>query len=181
MTPAQQIEALIVREGGYVDNPSDRGGPTRYGITQAVARANGYAGDMRVLPIALARSIYLKSYWTGPGFDRVAQRVPHVAGELFDTGVNMGVVAAAKFLQRALHVLTALPVVCDGVIGSGTLVVLDSYMVQRKAQDGEAVLVEMINDMQGVRYVELVEANPSQGAFIFGQIRNRVLDRSPSA
>jgi lysozyme family protein len=40
------IDALIDREGGYVNHPADRGGPTRYGITEAVARAHGYAGAM---------------------------------------------------------------------------------------------------------------------------------------
>ena len=38
------IDALIDREGGFVDNPADKGGPTCFGITEAVARAHGYAG-----------------------------------------------------------------------------------------------------------------------------------------
>jgi lysozyme family protein len=40
------INALIEREGGYVNHPADRGGPTRYGITEAVARAHGYGGPL---------------------------------------------------------------------------------------------------------------------------------------
>src|SRR5690349_5113750 len=44
------IDGLIEREGGYVANPADKGGPTCFGITQAVARANGYVGPMRELP-----------------------------------------------------------------------------------------------------------------------------------
>ncbi|HEX5258441.1 MAG TPA: glycosyl hydrolase 108 family protein, partial [Sphingomicrobium sp.] len=44
------IDGLIDREGGYADNPADKGGPTCFGITQAVARANGYCGPMRQLP-----------------------------------------------------------------------------------------------------------------------------------
>ena len=43
----QLIDAVIDREGGYVDHPADKGGPTRFGITQAVARAHGYAEAMR--------------------------------------------------------------------------------------------------------------------------------------
>ena len=35
------IDELIEREGGFVSHPADRGGPTRYGITEAVARAHG--------------------------------------------------------------------------------------------------------------------------------------------
>jgi lysozyme family protein len=44
------VDALIEREGGYVRHPADRGGPTCFGITEAVARAHGYAGPMRQLP-----------------------------------------------------------------------------------------------------------------------------------
>ena len=44
------IDGLIEREGGYVNHPADKGGPTCFGITEAVARAHGYAGAMRSLP-----------------------------------------------------------------------------------------------------------------------------------
>ena len=47
------IDELIEREGGYVNHPADRGGPTRFGITEAVARAHGYGGAMAELPRAL--------------------------------------------------------------------------------------------------------------------------------
>ena len=46
----QLIDELIAREGGYTNHPADRGGPTRYGITEAVARAHGYDGPMALLP-----------------------------------------------------------------------------------------------------------------------------------
>ena len=46
----QLIDALIEREGGYANHPADKGGPTCFGITEAVARAHAYAGPMRQLP-----------------------------------------------------------------------------------------------------------------------------------
>ena len=49
------IDAVIDREGRYVNHPADRGGPTCWGITQAVARAEGYAGSMRDLPRAFRK------------------------------------------------------------------------------------------------------------------------------
>lgn len=45
-------------EGGYSDHPSDRGGKTMFGITEAVARSYGYSGDMRSMPISTAKDIY---------------------------------------------------------------------------------------------------------------------------
>ncbi len=180
MNRDQLIEALIQREGGFVDHPADKGGPTRYGITQAVARANGYAGAMKDMPIALARTIYAVSYWSGPHFDRIATVAPRVAGELFDTGVNMGVFTAGKFLQRALNVMSGDGLLVDGNLADKSLASLQRYITARKAQDGEAVLVELLNCFQGERYAEIVEANAAQRAFVFGQVRNRVMDRSPS-
>jgi hypothetical protein len=84
------VDALIEREGGYVRHRADRGGPTCFGITEAVARAHGYAGPMRQLPRSEAAAIYRRLYWARPCFDRVAERSAALAAELFDTGVNMG-------------------------------------------------------------------------------------------
>ena len=99
------IDEVIDREGDYVHHPADRGGPTRWGITAAVARAQGYDGDMRQLPRDTAADIYARIYWHAPRFDKIAQRAPRIAAELFDTGVNMGTATATGFLQRALNAL----------------------------------------------------------------------------
>ena len=68
------LEALIEREGGYVNHRADRGGPTRYRITEAVARAHGYRGAMASLPRDEAAAIYRRLYWRRPKFDQVAAR-----------------------------------------------------------------------------------------------------------
>src|SRR3546814_16009430 len=60
------IDAVIDREGRYVNHPADRGGATCWGITEAVARAEGYAGAMRDLPRADAASLYRRLYWLRP-------------------------------------------------------------------------------------------------------------------
>lgn len=62
------IDDVIEREGGYVDHPADHGGPTRWGITEAVARRQGYVGDMRHLPRSDAAAIYRNLYWIAPHF-----------------------------------------------------------------------------------------------------------------
>lgn len=99
------IGGLIDREGGYVNHPADKGGPTCFGITEAVARAHGFAGAMKNLPRDEAAAIYRRLYWLRPRFDQVAKRSPRIAAELFDTGVNMGPAVATTFLQRALTAL----------------------------------------------------------------------------
>jgi len=61
MNIEQYLDELIKREGGYVNTPADRGGATKYGITEAVALANGFKGSMRDLPLDVAKAIYKNS------------------------------------------------------------------------------------------------------------------------
>ncbi len=172
------IDDVIDREGGYVDHPADRGGPTRYGITQAVARAEGYAGAIRDLPRSLAAAIYRRRYWHAPNLDRVALRAPNLAAELFDTGVNMGPAVAAGFLQRTLNALNRqqrdwADVIVDATIGARTLHALDTLLTTRGAA-AEAVLVKAINALQGERYLRLAETRPANEAFLYGWLAGRV-------
>jgi len=125
------IDGLIDREGGYSNQPADKGGPTCFGITEAVARANGYRGAMRQLPREEAAAIYNRLYWLRPRFNEVARRSFRLAAELFDTGANMGPAVAVTFLQRALTALNRNgadypDLVPDGRIGELTLAVLDA-------------------------------------------------------
>ena len=173
------IEALIEREGGYCDHPADRGGATRYGISEAVARAHGYRGPMRMLPREEAQAIYRRLYWLRPRFDQVAQRAPRIAAELFDTGVNMGPAVATTFLQRALTALNRsgkdfADLVADGRVGPGTLDALDRFLAARGARGGETVLLHALEALQGERYVRLAERRPANEAFLYGWLANRI-------
>jgi lysozyme family protein len=172
------IDAVIDREGGYVNHPADRGGPTCWGITEAVARANGYQGPMRNLPREQAAEIYRKLYWTKPGFDKVATRAPTIAAEMFDTGINMGTGVAVGFLQRALNALNRSArdypdLTVDRSIGPRTLAALDGYLKVR-GRAGEAVLLKALDALQGERYIALAERRPSQEAFVYGWLTSRI-------
>ena len=178
MTIDTLIDAVLDREGGYCNHPADRGGETKYGITAAVARANGYAGAMRDLPLDMARAIYRRLYWLGPRFDAVAEQAAGIAAELFDTGVNMGPPVAAAFLQRALNALNRgasdypdMPV--DGRIGDTTLAALTAFL-KRRGAGGETVLLKAIEALQGERYVALAEGRPANEAFLYGWLANRI-------
>jgi lysozyme family protein len=173
------IDALIEREGGYVDHPADKGGPTCFGITEAVARANGFAGSMRRLPREEAAAIYRRLYWFRPGYDQIASRSAAISGELFDTGVNMGPAVATTFLQRALTALNRNAhyypdLVPDGRIGAQTLAALDAFLKVRGRASGETVLLRALEALQGERYLRLAERRPANEAFLYGWLANRV-------
>lgn len=111
------FEKLLHHEGGFSDHAADPGGKTRYGITEAVAREVGYRGDMRELPLDLAKRIYLERYWRPVRADELPAGVRYA---VFDAAVNSGPGQAVKWLQRAAGVLD------DGVLGPKTLAAVNA-------------------------------------------------------
>jgi len=173
------LDELLDREGGYVDHPADRGGPTRFGITEAVARTHGFTGTIRDLPMDEARSIYRRIYWLKPRFDEVAVLSEDVAAELFDTGVNMGPAVASTFLQRALTALNRggadFPdLIPDGRVGAVTIAALKRFFAVRGKEPGDRVLLRALEALQGERYLRLAERRPANEAFLYGWLANRV-------
>ncbi len=174
----EMIDAIIGKEGGYSDHPADKGGPTRWGITERVARRNGYGGAMRELPRAKAVDIYRRDYWVAPGFDKVAAILPRVAEELFDTGVNMGPAVAALWLQEWLNVFNNgeklyVDIREDGDIGPATLAALGAYK-RTRGPDAETVMLKALNSSQGERYKQLARRRKPDEAFIFGWLAQRI-------
>ena len=106
------FEKLLKHEGGFSNHKDDRGGATRYGVTEAVAREAGYRGDMRELSLDLAQRIYKDRYWDAVQAESLPPDVRYI---VFDGAVNSGVVQSAKWLQRACGVKD------DGVIGPITI------------------------------------------------------------
>lgn len=174
----EALDALVDREGGYADHPDDPGKRTMWGVTETVARAYGYKGEMRDMPRPTAVAIYLDLYWTKPGLDRLARVDARVAEELLDTGVNMGPMVAIRFLQRALNTLNKdgrpFPdMFVDGSSGPITEYALRTFIEQR-GQQGVDTLLKMLNALQSVRYMELSEGNARLESFQFGWQTNRV-------
>ncbi|MBU9380541.1 glycoside hydrolase family 108 protein [Burkholderia gladioli] len=186
MNVTAKIDALIGREGGFSNDPNDRGNwylgkleGTMWGVTAAEARANGYLGAMKDMPRATAAAIYESRYWSRPKFDQIDAISTTLAEKLFDIGVNAGPATGVKFMQRALNVLNqggkAFPdIAADGGIGPMTLAALKAFLQQRGA-DGHRVLYGMIAAQQSVFYIELAERRPENEAFEYGWQLNRAL------
>mgnify|MGYP001133309868 CR=1 FL=1 len=180
MNIEQYLDALIKCEGGYVNDPLDHGHATKFGITQTVARSYGYQGAMENLTLETAREIYRNQYWLEPRFDQVNLISALIAEELFDTGVNCGISFTKPLLQRALNLLNNQgkagwpDLAVDGLYGPATLNALKTYLGKR-GREGEKVLVRVLNIMQGQRYIEICERNPTQEQFFYGWIANPVV------
>ena len=174
----QIIDAVIQAEGGYSNNKADRGGETMYGITVAVARANGYLGSMAAMPRSVAEAIYRKRYVEGPGFDQVLRLSQPIGEELIDTGVNMGPHRAGEFLQRWLNGFNVpgsgyQDLFVDGRPGRLTLTALERFL-KRRGAEGEQVMLRALNCTQGNRYLAITESDHEQRTFLYGWMRARV-------
>lgn len=114
----EAFERIIGHEGGLVDNPADKGGLTKFGISQ---RAYPLL-DIKSLTVDDAKAIYRRDYW-----DRVQAGKYDVAigFQLFDAAVNSGISAAVKMLQRAVGVAD------DGAVGPQTLNAISAQKVPK--------------------------------------------------
>lgn len=109
------LDRVLKHEGGYVNDPRDRGGMTNLGVTRRAYEA--YLGrtvseqEMRALTPATVEPFYRDMYWTVAHCDELPSGADY---ELFDMAVNHGPARAIKLLQRSLDVTS------DGVFGSQT-------------------------------------------------------------
>jgi lysozyme family protein len=163
MSWATAIEKVLKHEGGYVNDPLDRGGETNFGITVATARAFGYTGPMKALPLETAKAIYKKNYWDKLQGDAIDTLSPALAEELFDSGVNCGTATAGKWLQTAINALATQNIAVDGVVGPGTLAALRAL----KPSDLPIVL-KLMNIQQGAHYLAITQRDERQKRFIRG-------------
>lgn len=177
----------VVREneGGYANNPNDRGGETYKGIARKFWSEwegwkiiDSYKKHVRNFESDLEKdqglqdavlAFYKRYFWNELSLDQVNDQ--QIATELFDTGVNMSTNTAGTFLQRSLNVLNNQgrmypDLLVDGRIGAKTIQVLNAHKSPSR-------VLKMLNCLQGAKYVAICENNPSQEEFMWGWM-NRV-------
>ncbi|MDZ7909358.1 MAG: holin-associated N-acetylmuramidase [Gemmobacter sp.] len=169
MQSIQDIAAEIVaREGGYVNDPADPGGATKYGVTIHSMRRLGLdldgngrvnTADVRRLTRAQAVEIFLRDYYEKPG---IAGLPEAVQPPVFDMQVNAGA-NAVKILQRMLTQL-GWPLVDDGMIGPKT---------RAAADQAEAALEGGLADEYGSArrdyYYALADARPASRKYVLSR------------
>lgn len=151
---------IVSREGGFVDDPDDPGGMTKYGVTLETLRRLGLdltgdgatdAKDMRRLSRAEAVDIYIEHYFRRPGLGALPEVLQP---SVFDMQVNAGA-NAVKILQR-LCTEMGFPCVEDGAIGPATI---------RAAQLAFDAAPSLLADAYGIArrnyYYALADARPA--------------------
>lgn len=175
------IAGVIAVEAGYVDHPSDKGGPTNFGITTAVAEENKkmlvdkfrWNGKMRDLTYDMAFAIYEVNYWNRLKLDDVLKQSAPVADKMFDIGVNCGVTRAATWLQEGLKILNRkgkdyADINVDGGIGNLSLIALNAYFAKNGYKQGSKQLLRILITSQGNHYKVITLNREANEDFIHG-------------
>lgn len=150
---------VLRHEGGWSDDPLDRGGATMYGITLAVAQRHGIpdALALRGITPQQAADIYRKDYWR---FDGIVNQ--NVATKVFDIAVNCGLSTAVKMLQKAVGMAGHFTTV-DGDLGPKTLEAVNACHVY--------TLMSLLVSLQRSHYQRIVDRSPEQIRFLKGWMR----------
>jgi len=162
MTLDALIDDLLKREGGYVDHPHDRGGPTHYGITMPTLRE--WRGrpvtvqDIKDLPVEEARAIYRRNYVERPGFDQIEDGA--LKALLVDCGVHHGI-TRARLWVRTLQKLGGLK--ADGVIGPVTVAAI--------TKAGPDLVRRELLRLRGHFVAGILQRDPKQRVFAAGWLR----------
>ncbi len=161
MNYVDAINKVLVAEGGFVNDPSDSGGATNFGITQGTYETfkgrKVSLAEMKAMPKSDAIKIYKTSYWNKIGGDQLKSF--NVAYALFDQAVNRGPGAAIKLAQKIVGVKA------DGGIGPATIAALNNFDEKKFL---ERFLAETI-----AAYQALVINRPKDAKFLNGWL-NRV-------
>jgi len=146
--------ALVLKhEGGYVNDPNDPGGETKYGISK-----RAYPDlDIKNLTEEDAKRIYYNDYWIKNRYEEIEYEP--LAVKLFDIAVNVGPRRANMFLQSALNTIGK-NVVVDGVIGPKTLEAVNSV-------SGDYLLRVFVIEA-GYYYLGLVYRNLDFRKYLYG-------------
>lgn len=144
------------RSVGYVNDPVDPGGETKYGV----AKNANIDLDITALDWDGAQRVYYSRYWLAGACDKITAFAPRVAVLHFDGAVNHGIGRASRFLQAAVNATV------DGDIGPGTL-------SAARAMD-EIAICNKICDARVAFYRQIVANNPSQSKYLNGWLRRIV-------
>lgn len=169
-TVEDMIRDVLRREGGYVNHPNDRGGPTNFGIT--LKTLSNYIGraalvsEVKNMSPDLAADIYEQNFYYGPGIHKLPEAIQPF---IFDSAVNHGPRRAIKFVQSVCNQAGYTPPLdVDGAMGPATRRGAIWAQTEMKSFFLQALLEERRNF-----YHVIVQNRPSQEVFLRGWL-NRI-------
>ena len=146
---------VLKSEGGYVDDPTDRGGETNFGISK-----RSYPDlDIKNLTEKEAVKIYERDYWKPSKAERLPEKLQLA---YFDMCVNMGQRNAVKILQKACNGKNRKKIAVDGGIGPQTIGATKRLEIGR------------LKSYRVLYYANLVHSKPKQERFWYGWFKRAI-------
>ena len=176
------IPTILRHEGRFVDNPSDPGGATNFGVSLRWLRAQGLLeeleqeeGDLHQTDVqaiknmtqAEAEGFYRVQWWDKYGYGKVDFQ--GIGTKIFDTAVNLGPVPAHRIVQQAINSFGRPLLVTDGRMGAQTYSAINS--------SPQGLLLPKMQYFQYAYYNALVYKNSKLYPFLNGWL-NRAYDRN---
>lgn len=181
----EAYKITLGHEGGYSNDPDDVGGETYKGVARRYhpnwkgwRMIDIYRGSPNFPQVMNSdaelqghvEDLYKALYWDINLLDECSSQM--VANEMFDTGVNMGVGRAGKFLQKALNLLNKggkiySDVVEDSKVGPNTIRALRSCIDYR----GYEYIYKILNILQGMHYINYMTKSPTQEKYAYGWLK----------
>ena len=180
-----------IREGGYVNDPVDKGGETHRGVARKFHPdwpgwkiidqiKHDHPDDFKKRindsqELAdLAKTVYREKYWAPIRGDELPNQ--HLANKVFDTGVNQGVARSVRYLQEGLNLLNRnqknyADIAVDGKLGDQTLKTIATFL--KLETDRPDYLLKALNVLQASFYIDIMRRDPAQQRFARGWL-NRV-------
>ncbi|MCJ9428562.1 glycoside hydrolase family 108 protein [Kordiimonas marina] len=170
------VKHTLQFEGGFVDDPRDPGGATKFGVSLRFLRGAGHdlgdidgdgdvdTDDIKALTRDQAIAIYKSKFWDRYGYGDLPTTI---AARTFDMCVNMGPKQAHITLQRALR-SCSYGVKVDGYMGPQTIGAADSYVALMRSAEP---LMDAIRREQAKFYCDLVAEKPALKKYLDGWLR----------
>lgn len=188
------VKHTIHHEGGYADDPADRGGETYVGISRVYwPDWEGWAvvDSKKKLPgfpkllyadpsmIRAVNTFYKTHYWDTISGDALDALDAEIAAEAFDVAVNMGTKRSGQFIQQALNIFnrngsTYGEIVVDGKIGPATISTLRKFL----EKDTPEMFLKVQLLQRGAFYMRIAEADETQERFIRGWINRLSMNKT---
>lgn len=160
---------IIAKEGGYVDDPYDKGGATKYGISSRFIKVNDLKiKDVRELTLLQAKEIYHMFFWNPLKIDRINDSTIQLF--LFDTAINCGKERAVELLQNSINSISHIAV--DGKIGNETIGTCNTITQNNK---NCKLLKQLLLSSRIAFYIHIVNNDETQRKFLKGWV-NRTLE-----
>jgi len=155
------MDYIFQNEGVYSNDPDDRGGATRFGLSEKYLRGIGYEGVVEELTESSALSIYYSTLYDAYKLSRIEDW--SVRTKLLDVMVNFGANTGISIFQNSVNEYGKFHIKVDGILGKKTVYAINNTTSK--------LLLEKVKEISAQEYIDICISNPTQIKFLKGWMK----------